>query len=1658
MEGAAGNDFEVSRITGVPSTADADPSSPPADTKVIKPLDREELAAMWESEPLMAVMCEANGISESQFLNKSDRVEKIEMFLMNFPRMNPLAAFPALTQLFIINQELTEIKGLFNAPLLKEVWLTENRIEKIEGLENCDEIVRLHLSSNRIKKIEGISHMRKIEQLWLCNNQIRRVEGLENLILLRELNMSRNQIELISDSLTSNTNLEDLNLSDNLIGGFKDILNLGTLTKLTKLTLQDAHWGSNPICALCNYQTYLLCHVQYLQSLDNNVVTAAAHATAEATFIKKKMYYNMRIKTLKRSSSTVIKRAMEIRTQKVGQINLNINFLLRHQKDIEREVEEHKHGVEGAGERTSIDEVAKANGVDQDGYLLVLRKKQDKVVDAMESKEKQVAQIDQHFELTRKAITDLTHESISRLILELETGGNIRLEDGRITDPWYTSCVDLMHSRFFSKDFEHCNVGGIRMHRVTRIHNRFLRNRFEERVEEFCASNGDDKDSGRRALEYLFAGEYEELESELRRVTEYGFRHVKDLAELGLGDSVMLSNSLSYIEPASAVKIKTEWAGETYDAKYQDAAGANKADRCVLVTKVLLGKNTPEIIKKPKRTYPIGRASPLSLPLRSSSTLSPTPDGRASGVTSPTSPAPPGRMSSMSCRSPTPAAEPLPIVDEKKMLGAHSEGDWNSVHRSKADDPKQKQWFIFDSAMILPEYLVEYENVSIEEAALFPNGTPDTQVMEEAGITEEVLQGMGPLRRPFQKFVKKCSALVPKDSNNDPAMAVVSSAPSVATRSKIFSISEDVLVQYHKGLVSNLVYLNLHGNSIRKMEHLDGCCNLRTLVLSFNEIHKIEGLDSLRCLERLEMGFNFIKRIEGLQNLANLKVLELNNNLIYRLEDVNVFRKHNSHLTELNLANNAISEMKSYRILVLHRLESVQILDGKPLSQEERRAAAATSSTITDELLWECSHFVRRSQWSGVARLQQQQAARPNTAQAMEDDSWMSQVEELDMDHRRLRKIANLQRMTNLRRASFCDNELTRIEGLDNCTLLEELLLEENRIVKIERMSAFTNLRKLDLGRNKLTRAEGLEGLTMLTELSLEDNEISELQGLSLLPSLMELYLCNNKVSQLSEVLWLKDLPKLIILDMFGNQCFHHPEYRLYAVFYLQKLKVLDGVPVDAAEQQKAREKYAGRVTDEWLEEHLGHKDFQVVTKLELPSAFIRECNCLCDGRFEVLHQLNLDSNQIWDLRMFANLPQLVILKLNQNKIGTPPSKTCDGEEASLTGFKPGALPALEVLYLEGNHISNLAVLQLWHLENLRALYLANNEIQKVEGLNHLTHLREINLNRNRIKTVDEEAFVGMMNIRELYMEENGLKSLSHFGHLTFLHTLHLTSNRLADFNEIDKIAGIRTLLDISITNNPIARKAFYRISIIKRIQSLQLIDGKGIAWDERERAEASSMDRQHPHPAVRVADVARSMYPSIVQDPRRMPAHPQQGNHRVPVKVTSVTFECIGGVRSDDPVMLAVGNKNQPQAGDLPMSREQQQVVVAMGQHPHASDYNHNAPREEFFLPTVGGSTRSAVGKQATHHNDSSGTVRTRSDSKIGAAGRPRSTTLQPADGRHDRAAGSAGSAGAAGGGPRGFTKMYTQPEMHKGGRVALNRPGQRSTPRSQGRNMFGI
>jgi Leucine-rich repeat (LRR) protein len=50
-----------------------------------------------------------------------------------------------------------------------------------------------------------------------------------------------------------------------------------------------------------------------------------------------------------------------------------------------------------------------------------------------------------------------------------------------------------------------------------------------------------------------------------------------------------------------------------------------------------------------------------------------------------------------------------------------------------------------------------------------------------------------------------------------------------------------------------------------------------------------------------------------------------------------------------------------------------------------------------------------------------------------------------------------------------------------------------------------------------------------------------------------------------------------------------------------------------------------------------------------------------------------------------------------------------------------------------------------------------------------ITHSQELVLDRNRIRYIDPDAFVGLPRLRELHIEENGLRSLANLQYLTSL-------------------------------------------------------------------------------------------------------------------------------------------------------------------------------------------------------------------------------------------------------------------------------------------------
>lgn len=216
-------------------------------------------------------------------------------------------------------------------------------IETIKGFDKLGRnLLELHLGNNRIRRIRGLDALVNLEKLWLDENRIESIgEGsLNSLAKLRELNLASNRIESIGMSLDGLVSLEELNISNNKIGNFKEVLNLNRLPNLRICTFQDPHYGENPICNLCNYQTYVLYHLPNLSKLDTLYISDDAKAFADATFMKKRMYYNMRIKTIQRNASNIMKLLKVCKKIRNFKIDIQVTKLTKKLNEIARELEE----------------------------------------------------------------------------------------------------------------------------------------------------------------------------------------------------------------------------------------------------------------------------------------------------------------------------------------------------------------------------------------------------------------------------------------------------------------------------------------------------------------------------------------------------------------------------------------------------------------------------------------------------------------------------------------------------------------------------------------------------------------------------------------------------------------------------------------------------------------------------------------------------------------------------------------------------------------------------------------------------------------------------------------------------------------------------------------------------------------------------------------------------------------------------------------------------------------------------------------------------------------------------------------------------------------------------------------------------------------------
>ncbi len=509
------------------------------------------------------------GIRVEDALQEAPAVTEIDVFQGTRVRFQSLAPFTSVrSATFVQCPSVTSLALPSGAgAAMQKLWVVQCKLLSMVGVSALRQLQVLVLDGNKLTHISGLGALPQLKRLWLNDNRIASLAGVAAAPQLEELSVARNRLVAVHEDIESCSQLVSVNVAGNRIGHFKELLPFKRLPALQELFLEDGHWGRNPVCGLSNFRTFAVHTLPQVRVLDARRISQAARAHAEATFVKKAMFYNMRIKVLHRNTAAAIRRARVLLAKYCDRLAVASHPLLRQRHAALSLVGESwmasaQAGVEGEGGTQQQQHDAAADAVfaaltqlgggtaEQQGVpppplqedapppseapqqqlvsmapdvqsvaaaaplgavqgaLTALARARSDVHSAVmclpaglpagaaSELAAKVAALDGVLALqarqlralralflslqSRLVVLSLCHEQ--RLLLELRTGGNIRFEDGKPEDSWFKSCVNLLRSRFYKKDFAGLGVRGLRVHRVTRVYNRHLRSQFDARM------------------------------------------------------------------------------------------------------------------------------------------------------------------------------------------------------------------------------------------------------------------------------------------------------------------------------------------------------------------------------------------------------------------------------------------------------------------------------------------------------------------------------------------------------------------------------------------------------------------------------------------------------------------------------------------------------------------------------------------------------------------------------------------------------------------------------------------------------------------------------------------------------------------------------------------------------------------------------------------------------------------------------------------------------------------------------------------------------------------------------------------------------------------------------------------------------------------------
>lgn len=138
-----------------------------------------------------------------------------------------------------------------------------------------------------------------------------------------------------------------------------------------------------------------------------------------------------------------------------------------------------------------------------------------------------------------------------------------------------------------------------------------------------------------------------------------------------------------------------------------------------------------------------------------------------------------------------------------------------------------------------------------------------------------------------------------------------------------------------------------------------------------------------------------------------------------------------------------------------------------------------------------------------------------------------------------------------------------------------------------------------------------------------------------------------------------------------------------------------------------------------------------------------------------------------------------------------------------------------------------------------REVYLRGLKIPAIENMGVLEDKFDcIDLSDNEIRRIDN--FPKMSRMATLLLNNNFVSKIApKIGSSQLLHlkVLVLTNNKVASFEEIDHLSSCTELEALSLVDNPVQQKLYYRLYVVFKIPSLRVLDFQKVKKAEKEAA-----------------------------------------------------------------------------------------------------------------------------------------------------------------------------------------------------------------------------